>query len=644
MDQEKLFNVDASQLINRLSTILKTGQGYGPEFKPTIKQAIQLLKRVKANRANSHTYFTLGELFLQLQDTAFAIEAFKTAWTLEPANVNAGTYYALLLEQTGALDQAIAIYLLLNKIQPENLELVNQILELAFQQRDINLLVDTCNTLLTRGAYASVYYYLTRALNLSGNHKDALKQISKAVELEPDNSLYLQRLIHLLYKCEDYATLTNYAEYLLSDSDIDIEYRVLLANSYIKTGQIQRGRDTFVRCLKLSKNQNERLEVLTEIALYYCYEERNLNKARFWNQYVLHKNPTHSKALNNHGVFSDNWQKMVNSYEESLRHDPDNPQTRSNLGLALFRTKDMERGFELYESRVDVDMPHLKPYLRYPESIAGKKLFAWDEQGIGDMYIWSGLFSFLQRDGVQATIQVDPRLLSLMQRSFPDLSFTAEETSEILRQENLSNYDAVVMFMSIARYYFNDIRAANDLHDMGNPKAPHLMASESRISEIKEMLAEFSDKKVVGLCWRSSVTKFLRDQYYMTIADVIELFEGLDCYILNLQYNTTDDDLIELSNAFGNRFIHLQGIDLKDDQESVAAMIMACDFVVSVPTAVSALCGSLGQRLLATAGVGIVGKPTHPFMANATGIYNTGIVHEDLHYIKECIAEEIASN
>ena len=140
MNPENLFDIDVAQLIAQLTSIMKSGKEYGPEFKPVLKSCIGLLRQVENKSADSDSYFALGECFLQLEDTSYAEKAFHTAWAMQPTNLQAGTYLGLCLEQAGKIEQAIDTYFTLVKIDPHNVEMANHVMQLLHQQGDIEKL------------------------------------------------------------------------------------------------------------------------------------------------------------------------------------------------------------------------------------------------------------------------------------------------------------------------------------------------------------------------------------------------------------------------------------------------------------------------------------------------------------------------
>ena len=70
-------------------------------------------------------------------------------------------------------------------------------------------------------------------------------------------------------------------------------------------------------------------------------------------------------------------------------------------------------------------------------------------------------------------------------------------------------------------------------------------------------------------------------------------------------------------------------------------MMMTCDMVFSVPTAVMALAGALGQNVLSTIGSGFFGHHKHPFFPNIISLDTPEVGDLRIVYYKKCIIEEL---
>jgi len=65
-------------------------------------------------------------------------------------------------------------------------------------------------------------------------------------------------------------------------------------------------------------------------------------------------------------------------------------------------------------------------------------------------------------------------------------------------------------------------------------------------------------------------------------------------HLVNLQYDQCDEEVCEAERHFGTRVHRWNDIDLKNDQEGVAALISELDLVISAGTAVDQMAGAVG--------------------------------------------------
>jgi len=371
--------MDTKDLQRNIKKILATGSGYGPEFLPVLKQTNAVLKRINKGRATAENYFDLGKLCIKLEDTGLALEAFKTGYQLNPNHVNCGCYYGLLLEQQGKLTEALSIYIELNKIAPENIMLVERMLEIFYEKKDYDQVFKICQHFLKSGAnYAVIYEYISKIYFDYGNVKQATEHLKNALSIEPENEKYIQRLILYYYRNKDYDSIIKYNDYITSTPSVPIAITLLFVNSLAATGKNSEARNYFA---KLLSRKDDRFTVLVEVALFHQNFEQNIRKGIFINEYILKREPTNVHALSNLALLmSDEF--TLSAYKKVYEQLPDNPVVRMNYGFNLLIDGQLEKGFQLYESRRDIGMKFLMNRLNYPKNISGKKVFLWSEQGI----------------------------------------------------------------------------------------------------------------------------------------------------------------------------------------------------------------------------------------------------------------------
>jgi hypothetical protein len=117
-------------------------------------------------------------------------------------------------------------------------------------------------------------------------------------------------------------------------------------------------------------------------------------------------------------------------------------------------------------------------------------------------------------------------------------------------------------------------------------------------ADFSERLRPYAGKKLVGICWRSGKIDAQRMSNYLAIDDFAQVLKNPDCVFVNLQYGDCEEELQRVEKRLAVKIIRWHDMNLKDDQESVAALISHLHVVVSAATAVARLADAIGVRLL----------------------------------------------
>jgi hypothetical protein len=111
------------------------------------------------------------------------------------------------------------------------------------------------------------------------------------------------------------------------------------------------------------------------------------------------------------------------------------------------------------------------------------------------------------------------------------------------------------------------------------------------------MLSRSGIRPALGISWRSSN----RESAARRSIDLVGLCETVvrampEVCFVNLQYGDTDDEVRAVQRQSGIDIWRAPQIDLTRDLDDVAALICACDAVLTIGNATAHLCGALGQR------------------------------------------------
>lgn len=105
-------------------------------------------------------------------------------------------------------------------------------------------------------------------------------------------------------------------------------------------------------------------------------------------------------------------------------------------------------------------------------------------------------------------------------------------------------------------------------------------------------------RKLVGICWRSGKVDARRIRNYLSLADFADILTSPNITVVNLQYGDCETEIQAAEAALGINIVRWQDVDLKDDQESLAALINKMDVVISAGTAVAQMTLAVGTPLV----------------------------------------------
>lgn len=590
--------MDTKELERNIKTIIKTGAGYGPEFLPVLRNTRKILKKINQGRKIANNYFQLGTLLIDLEDSQLALEAFQAGYNLDENHVNCGVYYALLLEQFGKIDESLAVYLQLHATDPDNIYIVEHMLAIYEVRNNLQAVLRICQYFLSKGLqYPVIHRYIAKAYYNLSDSKRAVTHMETAVAMDTEKSAdYINLLVAYYFINHDFKKILYIKDSIFSLEKTTLETKLSYAMSLAEEDKLSEARHIFHSLYIEQKDQSKRLGVLGVLALYHQDFEYDIDKANFINQYILKREPANVHALSNLSLHESD-EFALSAYKKVYEKDPEDTTFKYNYGFNLIHLAgDFKRGYELFESRVPLRYKFLSNVLSYPESLENKSIFIWKEQGIGDHICFAWFFQFLSKLNTRVKIQVDNRLLPLMNRAFPSIEFTGKNYDEIIMSENIKDdFDHEIILFSLGKYFIDDIRKRQNEYEKGIFTKSYLMADPEKVKQWILKISKLTSKKTIGICWRSGLTG--KGRYSSLSAQMIaEILSDLDCSFVNLQYSYTEKELEILRSALGDRFIHFPEIDLKNDQDELAALIKALDYVFTACTAVYQLSGALGTE------------------------------------------------
>ncbi len=271
--------------------------------------------------------------------------------------------------------------------------------------------------------------------------------------------------------------------------------------------------------------------------------------------------------------------------QRALDLRPGHAEAAWNQCMLQLLTGDFKRGWAQYDELRWGAVPGLVKLGFHGKAWHGGRvkgtLLAWGEQGIGDQVLQLGMAAELSRFAQRTLVAVSPRLVPLVRRSFPGLGVTA------LGQASGEPVEAQVPMGSLGRY----LRKGWSDFPAGRP--PWLLADAERARALRGAMPPGA-RLVCGISWRSGAPKF-GAQKSMPLEELRPLLALEGVHAVDLQYTDTAAERADFTRRHGIGVSRVEGIDNFSDLDGLAALIEACDVVVTVSNTTAHLAGALGK-------------------------------------------------
>ena len=209
-------------------------------------------------------------------------------------------------------------------------------------------------------------------------------------------------------------------------------------------------------------------------------------------------------------------------------------------------------------------------------------LLVWGEQGLGDEILHASMVPDLLVRTRSIVLEVEPRLVALFARSFPEVQVIA------LRPELYAGrIDAQEPLGSLGRTF------RTGWADFPRRERGYLRADAARAQALRRRLTG-DGRAVIGLSWISKAPAGGASKS-AKLTDFAALLRLSGCRFVDLQYGDTAAERAALERDRGILVERLADIDTMNDIDGLAALMTACDAVVTVSNTTAHLAGALGR-------------------------------------------------
>ena len=430
---------------------------------------------------------------------------------------------------------------------------------------------------------------LAVALHALGRNEEALEHLQKANELVPRSPHTLRNYAVVLSELGRWAEAAIYLGQWQKLEPANAEVYRWMGDWHSRQQLREQAVPCYLKALELDP-----LQIDTASNLAACLADTgHRESALALLCKIVELNPNHAGAWGNLGVATKNFGDLktaLNCCDRARALEPGDAKALWNRSLCLLGMGRMDEGWAEYEWRWPAGAVSRLPALPQPRwegsDPAGKTILVWGEQGLGDQILFFSMVADLIRAGAHCIAECDWRLVKLLERSFPGAEVLPmyEPPHPRMQQPDIDFQTPVA---SLARWFRSSI-------DSFPKKNGYLVVDPVQAGRWRERLTKVGDGLKVGICWRSGMTRGARSFYYSQLNQWGPILTQPDIQFINLQYGPCAEELKEAEAIFGTRIHVWQDMDLKDDQDGLAALISSLDLVISAGTAVDSMAGAVG--------------------------------------------------
>jgi tetratricopeptide (TPR) repeat protein len=294
--------------------------------------------------------------------------------------------------------------------------------------------------------------------------------------------------------------------------------------------------------------------------------------------------PDHADAWNSRGLALQNLGRLeeaLESYRRAEALDPQFAAARLNRGHCHLLMQDFAQGLPLYEWRKRMPQPmearsYPQPLWTGAEETGGRILFAYVEQGLGDTIHFYRYVSFALARGAEVVLSVPDRLVTLLKNATPTVQL-------IGRDEVPAKFDFHIPLASIPL-------AVGMRADAIPAPQRYLTAEPDRAARWKARLGEQGFR--IGIAWQGKEQIRGLEGKSFPVAALANIARMPDIRLISVQKGEGVEQLDQLPAGMA-----VETYDFDEGPNAFldsAAIMQACDLVITADTAPAHLAGALG--------------------------------------------------
>ena len=482
--------------------------------------------------------------------------------------------------RAGKLQLAERSYKQILQADPHHADALHYLGVLASQSGNQPVAIDLIGKAIAIKPQSAVHHYhLGNALQAHGRLDEAVVAYQRAVRLNPNDAESHSNLGHTLRLLGRLDEAIASCQRAVELSPRDAQAHNNLGTALQARGELELAVTSFRRALEVQPNYSEVYSNLGNA----LQEQGQLDQAMASYQRALQLRPQNAEAYNNLGNVYRTQGKPNDAlacYQRAVALAPGFALARHNRGMAWLLLGDFAQGWPEYEWRWKARPQDLAEYPQpawQGESLEGRTILLWTEQGIGDTFQFVRFAQPVKERGGRVVLRCGEKLAPIL-NNCPGIDIVDTKSHE--------PFDLHAPLMSLPNLLKIDLAA--------NPRAePYLSADTGLVHRWRRELGESASFRI-GIAWQGNPLQGADRDRSIPLAEFAPLASLPNVELISLQRGFGTEQLATVSDQF-----KVCTFDEDFDTKSgafmdSAAVIASLDLLVMSDSALCHLAGALG--------------------------------------------------
>ena len=460
------------------------------------------------------------------------------------------------------------------------------------------------------------------------NIQEAKVYIKKILNIDPKNYIALRDYAYLEYLDQNYREADNTFKNISSGSKTDVFALNIHALVKLNIEEIYEAKQLLENAINLDPKYTDSYNNLGKIL--FDLEDIDGAYLKFKKAYKINKNDY--KTLINIGNIlrlKDKNYYSITAYKKALTIKNNETEIFSNICIAYSRVKDFNNALKYYDmvKKTNITNPSLnlsmsylylyknefsKAWALFDSRIQNRRFFKKNfdketinnilnnkkdfdrndkvlilrEQGVGEEILFSSIYPDLIKFTNNVTIESDPRLIKIFERSFNKNIFVKSGKYSI-DSNQLKKFDVIIFAGSLCGKFRKNI---NDF-----PRKNYLISDLNKDRVFSKLPIFDKNKLKIGISWKSKVSVY-GNLKSLNLTNFKKLFKK-ERQFFNLQYGDVNKEIKDfnkekpLINCFDK-------VDLYNDFESCISLLKNLDVFVTISNSTAHIAGALGIKTI----------------------------------------------